>query len=181
MTLHRRQLITLHLYVAAFLVPFLFIMSLSGILELLDVKGQMYKDLIYSTNKDAINFKSATLKQDIHDFLTKIGANPDFKRIRIKKNKLYTLPNYTTHYAFKKTGDYLKVYEYTPSTQLKLLSLHKGNGPPLYKLYQQIFVYGLFFVLLSGLWLGLTSPALRLKSIMVLLFGTAFYLLLINY
>lgn len=179
--MQRRQLITLHLYAATFLIPFIFIMSLSGVLELLDVKGKMHKDLIYSSNKNAIDFKSKTIKQDIKNMLITIGVNADFKRLKIKNNKLYTLPNYTTHYAFKKNADDLKVYEYTPSIQLKLMSLHKGNGPTLYKLYQQIFVYGLFFVLLSGLWLGLTSAALRFKTILVLFSGIAFYLLLINY
>ncbi len=179
--MQRRQLITLHLYVSAFLVPMLFIMSLSGILELLDVKGEMYKDLIYSTDKDALDFKSRTIKQDIRDMLASIEVDYDFEHFRIRKGKLYTLPNYKIHYVFKKQGGYLRVYEYTPSTQFKLMALHKGNGPALYQLYQQIFVYGLFFVLLTGLWLGLTSPALRSKTIVIFLSGFVFYLLLISY
>lgn len=178
--MQRSQLIKLHLYVAAFLFPFLFIMSLSDVLELLNIKGEMYKEQLYSTDDDAVDFNSRTLKGDVRKILSKLNVNTEFAHLKIKNNKLYTRPNYTTHYAFKKANGYLKVYEYKQSIQLKLMSLHKGNGPSLYKLYQQIFVYGLFFILISGLWLGITSSALRSKTIMVFISGTIFYLI-INY
>lgn len=113
--------------------------------------------------------------------LQSINADPDFNKIRVKDGKLYTRPNYTTHYAFKKENGLLKIYEYSPSIQFKLMSLHKGNGPKLYQLYQQIFVYGLFFVLVSGLWLGLSSKALRSKTIYIFLLGSTFYLFLIYF
>jgi len=178
--LPRSQLIKLHLYVAAFLVPMLFIMSLSGILDLLDIEGEVIKTQIYSTEQDALDFKSLTLHQDVRKILRHIKADTDFTKIKIKKNKLYTYPNYTRHYAFKKKANRLNIYEYIPSLQWKLMALHKGNGPAIYKIYQQVFVYGLFFVLLSGLWLGLTTPALRSKTLLVFLAGIVFYLFLVN-
>lgn len=178
--MRRSDLIKLHLYVAAFLVPFLFIMSLSGVLELLGVDGEIYKTVIHTTKENTLDFNSPTIKRDVENLLIKINANSNFKKIRIKDNKLYTRPNYTTHYAFKKENGLLKIYEYQPSIQFKLMSLHKGNGPDLYQLYQQIFVYGLFFVLLSGLWLGITAKALRSKTLGVFIVGTVFFIILIN-
>ena len=176
----RTTLIKFHLYVAAFLVPFLFMMSLTGVLEILGVEGKIHKEVIFTTNKDALNFKSVNIKNDVKILLIKINANPDFDHLKIKENKLYTRPNYNVHYAFKKVGDSLKVYQYTPSTLQKLKMLHKGNGPRLYKLYQQIFVYGLFFVLLTGLWLGLTSDSLRGMTIFIFLAGILLYYILIT-
>jgi len=176
----RSTLIKFHLYVAAFLVPFLFMMSLTGVLEILGVEGKIHKEVIFTTNQDALNFKSINIKNDVKVLLIKINANPDFDHLKIKETKVYTRPNYNVHYAFKKSGDSLKVYQYTPSTLQKLKMLHKGNGPRLYKLYQQIFVYGLFFVLLTGLWLGLTSDSLRNMTIFIFLAGILLYYILIT-
>lgn len=176
----RSSLVKLHLYVAAFLVPFLFMMSLTGVLEILDVEGKIHKEVIYTTNADALNFKSVNIKNDVILLLLKLHEDPEFSHLKIKKHKLYTRPNYNAHYAFKQVGDELKVYKYTPDLQTKLMMLHKGNGPRLYKIYQQIFVYGLFFVLLTGLWLGLTSDSLRNMTIFIFIAGILLYYILIT-
>jgi len=65
-------------------------MSLSGVLELLGVKGEVYKELIFSMRRDAINFKSGTIKQDVQKMLTKINVNSDFDHVKIKKHTLYS-------------------------------------------------------------------------------------------
>lgn len=176
--LQRNQLITLHLYIATFLVPFLFLMSLSGVLELLDIKGSTQKTLIYSTTKDAINFKSRSIVQDVKNILNKAGIKTDFSRIKIKKTRLNTLPNYSTHYVLKITETHLNVYEYKPSVVTKLMSLHKGNGPAIYKYYQKFSVFGLFFVLITGLWIGLASSKLRSKTLTIFISGLVFYLVI---
>jgi len=173
--LQRSQLVTLHLYVAAFLVPFLFLMSLSGVLELFDIKGDTQKTLIYSTDKGAINYNSRNINQDVKAILLKAGIDADFSRVKIKKSRLNTIPNYSTHYVLKLTETHLNVYEYKPSALTKLMSLHKGGGPKLYRLYQKYSVFGLFFVLITGIWLGISSPKLRGKTSMVLILGVVFY------
>ncbi len=178
--MQRSTLIKLHLYVAAFLVPFIFIMAITGVMELLDIKAETYKEKIFSTSKDTLNFNSVTIKQDVAKLLAKIGGNPDFDHLKIKKKSLYTRPTYDIYYSFKIEGDNLNIYQYTPDLQKKLMAFHKGNGPPLYKLYQKLFAFGLIFVLLSGLWLGLTSDALRGKTLLVFFTGCVFYLILIN-
>ena len=179
--MQRSVFIKAHLYVAAFLVPFVLVMTLTGVLELLGIEGKTLKEVIYSADKDILNFNSPSIKSDVRKLLLKLDENPDIDRVKIKKDVLYTLPNYTTHYAFKIVNGYLKAYRQTPNIQQKLMSLHKGNGPAVYKIYQKIFAYGLLFVLLSGLWLGLTSSALRYKTLVFFFSGIIFYLLLINY
>ena len=156
-------------------------MSLSGVLDLLGVDSKINKLLIHTTNENALNFKSQTIRQDVKNLLAEVNEDSDFDGIRFKNNKLYTQPNYRQHYAFKKNNGLLKIYQYTPNLQFKLMSFHKGNGPKLYKIYQKIFVYGLFFVLVSGLWLGLTSKALKSKTIIVFIIGCLFYILLISF
>jgi len=48
-----------------------------------------------------------------------------------------------------------------PSLQKQMMELHMGHGPSHYKTYQQIFAAGMLFIIVSGLWLGLSSPRLR--------------------
>jgi hypothetical protein len=48
-----------------------------------------------------------------------------------------------------------------PSLQKKMMELHMGHGPSVYHVYQQIFAAGMLFIIVSGLWLGLSSPRLR--------------------
>ena len=42
-----------------------------------------------------------------------------------------------------------------------MIELHMGHGPVAYKTYQKIFAAGMLFIILSGLWAGLSSTKLR--------------------
>jgi len=176
---HRATLKKLHLYLAAFLVPFLFIMSLSGGLEIIGVKGHIDKQLIHSEDSTVLDFKSPYIQQDVETFLDKIGVDTDVDHIKINKNAIYTRPTYTTYYGLKREGDYLKIYKYTPDLVKKLMVLHKGNGPALYQFYQKLLVAGLLVILSIGLWLGVAAKKTRNITILIFIAGFGFFLIAI--
>lgn len=169
----------LHLYIAAFMVPFIFLMSLSGGLQIIGIKGDTGKELIFTTSHNSLNFRSPTIQKDVETLLENIGVDTDVDHLTIKKNVIYTRPSYKTYYALKLSGNSIKVYKNTPDFIRKLMILHKGNGSGLYNFYQKILVVGLLAILSIGLWLGLASSTTRNKTILTIVAGTGLYLVAI--
>ena len=62
---------------------------------------------------------------------------------------------------FAKQGEEVQITRYTPSLQKRMMELHMGHGPSAYRQFQKLFAAGMLFVMLSGLWLGLSSDRLR--------------------
>ena len=54
-----------------------------------------------------------------------------------------------------------------PSLQKRMIELHMGHGPTAYKAYQQVFAAGMLFIILTGLWLGLSSARLRFSTAVI--------------
>ena len=54
-----------------------------------------------------------------------------------------------------------------PSLQKRMIELHMRHGPTAYKAYQQVFAAGMLFIILTGLWLGLSSTRLRYSAAMI--------------
>jgi hypothetical protein len=46
-----------------------------------------------------------------------------------------------------------------------MMELHMGHGPLAFKNFQKFFALGLIFIILSGLWLGLSSSRLRRRTL----------------
>jgi hypothetical protein len=61
-------------------------------------------------------------------------------------------------------GEGVAVTRHEPDIQKVLVELHKGHGPQLFKTFQKFMALGLMFVLLTGLWLGLSSRGLRMQT-----------------
>jgi len=169
----------LHLYIAAFIVPFIVVMSISGGLDLLGVQGKTKKEFITSISRDDLDIKSNTLKQDVVAIFKKNGINFNFDSLRRKRNKFYTRPNYGTHYSLKLKRTKIRIYRHTPDLIRRLMSLHKGNGPDFYQFYQKLLVVGLLVILLIGLWLGLVNLNTRRNTVLVFIAGTVFFLFVV--
>lgn len=175
----RATLRRLHLYIAAFIVPFIVVMSISGGLDLLGVQGKTKKEFIVSISRDALDLKSDTLKQDVIAIFKKNGIDSNFESLRKKGNRFYTRPNYGTHYSLKIKRSKIRIYRHTPDLIRRLMSLHKGNGPDFYQFYQKLLVVGLLVILLIGLWLGLVNSNTRRNTVIVFVAGTVFFMLVI--
>ncbi len=65
-----------------------------------------------------------------------------------------------------------------PSLQKRMIELHMGHGPwpTAYKSYQKAFAAGMLFIILTGLWLGLSSVRLRFSTAVISGVGVLLFL-----
>ena len=142
----RALLIKLHLYFSAFFSAAIVLVALSGGLYLIGIKGTI----------DQTRVGLQLLLSSIH--VTEVGVtNFEFDYVKQKGSQLITRPTTRPFY----TLDVMVVQYNEPSLQKKMIELHMGHGPVAYKTYQKIFAAGMLFIILSGLWAGLSSTKLR--------------------
>ena len=160
----RPLLIKLHLYIAAFFAPVLLIMAVSGGLYLIGIKGQVSTTPVTVTDPMTIDTKAEDLAAEVGQFLVANGVDHDFEYIKVSGDHLITRPTSTTWYDVDVSGDVPTISRAEPDLVKRLVELHKGHGPMLFKDLQKVMAVGLMIVLLSGLWLGLSSPTLRVPT-----------------
>ena len=168
----RKTWIKLHLYVAAFFLPMVLLVSLSGGLYLIGVKGTVTTAPQALQATAQLDFASKTLTQDVRSLLASQGLDADFEYLKISGGRVTTRPTSRDHFIFSHQGNQLVLESASPSLQSRLIELHKGHGPGWFKTLQQAFAVGLLFVVLSGAWLGLSAPALRVPTSMTMVAGT---------
>jgi uncharacterized iron-regulated membrane protein len=177
--MNRKTLITIHMYLAAFFAPFVLLVCISGGLYLVGVKGEVQQESIYSQPGVALDTKSPGLKADVDRLLALAGVEGyDFEYVKVKGETLYTRPTSREHYVIKQGQGQLEVTRATPSLQSRMVELHKGHGPTLFKTFQKVFAVGLMFVILSGLWLGLSAAHLRRSTLFTAAGGAVVFLFL---
>ena len=152
----RKLLITIHVYLAAFFAPAVLLVAFSGGLYLAGVKGKVEQEIIYSSSEVRINSKSASLQADVVALLARAGVKSySFEYVKVSGATLYTRPTSSDHYIIESNADGVEVIHARPSLQSRMIELHKGHGPTVFKTFQKAFAIGLVFIIFSGLWLGL--------------------------
>ena len=174
----RKLLITIHLYLAAFFAPILIITAISGGLYLLGLKGSVEKKLVYTGAATEINVNAEDMKLEVSNVLSKAGIDADFEYVKGGGDFFFTRPTSKQHYVLEIENEQLKITKRTPDLNKVIVELHKGHGPLAFKTFQKILAAGLIFIVVSGLWLGLSSPQLRSKSIIASGLGGLIFLLL---
>ena len=66
-----------------------------------------------------------------------------------------------------------------PSLQSRMIELHKEHGPSAFKTFQKAFAVGLIFIILSGLWLGISAARLRRSTLLTATAGAVMFVLLL--
>ncbi len=175
----RKILITIHLYLAAFFAPILIITAISGGLYLFGEKGSTQVEVLYTGASSEFNVKAPDLKLEVSNFLLKLGEEASFETVKGGGDVFFTRPTSKTFYVFEIKDEYLEVQKQTPNLNKIIVELHKGHGPIAFKIFQQILAIGLLIIVVSGLWLGVTSPImLRNKSLIASGLGGAIFLIL---
>lgn len=176
----RKLLITIHLYLSAFFAPAVLLVALSGGLYLVGIKGSVEHESIYRSDAVTIDGNSNNLKSDVAALLASAGVNSyDFEYVKVKGKTLYTRPTSSNHYIVKLNSDDLEVIHAQPSLQSRLIELHKGHGPTAFKTFQKAFAAGLIFIILSGLWLGVSAARLRRSTSLTMAAGALVFGLLL--
>lgn len=165
----RALLVTIHMYLSSFFAPAVLLVAISGGLYLVGIKGEVIEEPIYSMSEVTIDTESATLKSDVLALLGDAGVTGySFEYVKVKGDILYTRPTSTGHYMIRLDSSGATVIHAQPSLQKRMIELHMGHGPTAFKTFQKFFAAGLLFIILSGLWLGISSAKLRTSTVLTL-------------
>lgn len=160
----RKTMMTIHLYLAAFFAPILLLMATSGGLYLLDVKGSMEKG-------DTLVIEGATIADSgdkvaqVKQLLESAGLDSDFEYLKDRGPMMQTRPTSRDHYEIKAMANRVEITPVSPDLVAAMMELHKGHGPGLFRLLEQLMALGLILTLLSGLIVGLQSPLLKTRTV----------------
>jgi len=174
----RKQIVTLHLALAAFFAPMLIITGLSGGLYLFGEKGSVVKEVIYKKVQGDFNFSSKDMEKEIRQFILSNQIEHDFEYVKGSGTVYVTRPTSKQHLVFSGEDNQLTVIKQTPDFNKSIVELHKGHGPRAFKTLQKFMAFGLFLILISGLFLGLTSPLYKNKTIFISGLGSLLFLFL---
>jgi hypothetical protein len=137
------------------------VMALSGGLYLIGIKGTIDQTRIGIAGSGEQLLAEPSIEA-VQAALTEVGVTDfEFDYVKQKGSQLITRPTTRPFYTLDVSGNEVVVQYNEPSLQKKMIELHMGHGPVAYKTYQNIFPAGMLFIILSGLWAGLSSTKLR--------------------
>jgi hypothetical protein len=174
----RKLLINIHLYLAAFLAPVIIITAVSGGLYLLGYKGNVEETSIYKGPSLEFNASAKDMKVEIVNLLKMHNVDAEFEYVKGGRNVFFTRPTSKENYVILLKQDQVEIIKQTPDLIKTIVELHKGHGPLAFKTFQKLLAVGLIFIIISGLWMGLSSPKLRNKSLISSLLGGFIFLIL---
>jgi hypothetical protein len=175
----RRHLINTHMFLSAFFAPAILFIAISGGSYLLGFKGDKTEELVYHNPVSQVNFESETLDEDVSNIFKRVGLDYQYEYLKVSGNKIITRPATRPYYELKVRGNgQLELKKITPDLQSRIVELHKGHGPGVFKNYQKIFAIGLLVIVISGLWLGISATSLRMRSLITFLLGSILFLFL---
>ncbi|GAB5413924.1 MAG: hypothetical protein Cons2KO_15270 [Congregibacter sp.] len=175
----RSLFITIHLYLSSFFGAAVLLVAISGGLYLIGIKGDVAETVVatvdggkaLAADKSKAAVSAALEKAGVTDFA--------FDYVKDRGTTLYTRPTSETHYVLKLSGDDIEITRAEPTLQKRMMELHMGHGPTVYKTFQKVFAAGMVFIILSGLWLGLSSDRLRRNTLISAGAGLAIFIALI--
>ncbi|MCZ6830619.1 MAG: PepSY domain-containing protein [Gammaproteobacteria bacterium] len=176
---NRSFFISLHMYLAAFFAPVIFLVCISGGLYLVGIKGSVEQTPVFQSTDYAIDTGAEGLKAEVDALLTAAGVTEyEYEYVKVKGNTLYTRPTSRGHYVIN-LGEGVEVIRAEPSLQSAMIELHKGHGPTAYKTFQKLFAVALLLIVSSGLFLGLSATRLRSRTLATSLMGATVFALLV--
>ena len=125
-----------------------------------------------------LNLNAENLEAEVRTTLETLGFDSTFDEIRSRGNTVMTRPTSRQSYTLEVKDDVLTVKESKPDFIKSIVELHKGHGPSLFKIFQQVASFGLLFILLSGLWMALITPSMRKNAIIITSAGTLIAIIL---
>ena len=174
----RALLIKLHLYLSAFFSAAIILVAVSGGLYLIGIKGSV-KQTSVATLSAGQQLLADPSQSAVQEALAEVGVRDfSFDYVKQKGTQLITRPTTRPFYTLDVADDEIVIRYNEPSLQKRMIELHMGHGPSAYKVYQQIFAAGMLFIILSGLWLGLSSDRLRQATAGVCSAGVLLFILL---
>ncbi len=175
----RRTLIFIRLWLAAFVAPAFILVAVSGGLYLFGVKGTIETTVINLPAGATLDLSSKNLSADVDQLLRAAKIEHDYEYLKQRSKLIQTRPTSRTYIEFSLKRDKLTATRNVPDLQKSMIELHKGHGPSAFKTYQKLVAISLLIVVLSGFWMGISSPGLRRKTITASGLGLSLFILLI--
>ncbi len=170
----RITFIKIHLYLSGVAIVFMGLMATSGALHLLagdeDVETQSMKTITLDSELDKEQLTSLFEKE-----LKGIDENYSFDYIKGSHKSLTARPTSRTYYTIKVQENQALIEKHIPSIRLSLMELHKGHGPRTSRPILGILGLIVIGAVLSGLWLGWSSPQFRKITIATGVSGALIY------
>lgn len=175
----RSLFITIHLYLSSFFGAVVLLVAISGGSYLLGESGEV-KQTTVATLDGGAALAADMSKPAVLRVLEQAGITDyTFDYVRGRGNTLYTRPTSEMHFMMKISGDKVDVIRMEPSLQKRMMELHMGHGPSVFKTFQKVFAAGMVFIILSGFWLGVSSSRLRRNTLISAGAGAAVFVALI--
>ncbi|WP_439106223.1 hypothetical protein [Congregibacter sp.] len=161
----RSLFISIHLYLSSFFAAVVVLVAFSGGMYLLGVKGSLETTEVGKTG-GGVALMADPSKAAVLAALATTGIEDfSFDYVITRGDTLYTRPTSRTYYGLTVDGDSVTVSRNEPSFQKRMQELHFGHGPSMYREFQKVFAAGMLFIILSGVWLGLSSSRLRVRTL----------------
>lgn len=174
----RKLFVTLHLLFAGFFTPMFLMLAITGGNYLLGNKGSVVTTPITLPGAAQLDFLSPTLKSDVETLLDGAGIDHTFEYVKNRGSKIQLRPTSRKYIEIERTPTGLVASFKTPNLQGRMMELHKGHGPKLFKTYQKLTALALILVTLGGFLVGILARAYRRKTIIATLLGTLVFTLL---
>ena len=158
--LDRQKIISIHVLLSSFFLPFLFLMPLSGGLALLKETGEVEKTPAFTIN-EPLPTETAQMEAFFRDQFQKNELPFEFEYIRVNGNDLTFRPSSRIHYVATRSEGITTVFRADPSLLRRIMEVHKGHGPKFVKWIEIAFGLALLLVTVSGLTLALSVKTYR--------------------
>lgn len=174
----RRLLISIHLYLAAFMAPAFLVVAVSGGLYLAGVEGKTTDTPINLPAGTTLDLTAPDAADQARALLKQEGVDVSFEYLRGRGNAAMTRPTTRAHVTFEQGPEGLTARLSKPDFAYALMELHKGHGPKVYRLYQILVAAALFFVVVGGLVVGLLANTYRRPTVIATAAGVTVVTLL---
>lgn len=156
----RKAMIYAHLAMAAFFLPLMLMMPLSGAFYLWGFQGGQETSEAFRVAGTPPDDEAAR-EEYFRGIFRREAPGFDFEYIRGSGKDFIFRPTTRLHYVATKNGDDLVFSKVEPSPLKRMIELHKGHGPRVMRVYESLFGVFLILVTLSGLWLAWTVAPYR--------------------
>ncbi|WP_379554092.1 hypothetical protein [Qipengyuania sp. DGS5-3] len=174
----RNFLVTCHLLLAGLLAPLFILVAITGGLYLIGEKGEVVETALSVPEGTTLDADAPTIEADVRAVLAANDLPTDFEYLRMRPGSITTRPTTEDFVVLEQGDDGWSATLNEPNFLYRMIELHKGHGPQLFKTYQIGAAISLFMVVLGGLLVGLLAPAYRKQTIGASAFGTAAFALL---
>jgi len=173
----RKYLVLAHLWAAGLMAPAFALHAISGVLYLMNIKGEAGTERISLPNEAVLDFSSPTLEADVRNFLLAANIKHDFEYVKNRGALIQLRPTSRTYLEFKQTSEGLSATRVKPNFVRSMMELHKGHGPRIFKSYQKLVGFLLLAVVFGGVLVGLLAKAYRRQTLISVVLGVLFFTL----